>query len=185
MKKPSEDGREPVSSIAKEERPGSAAFVTCSPEETIRLGRRISKLLVPGDVIALVGELGTGKTCLTKGIAQGLGVPSDQFVRSASFVIVNRYDGRYPIWHIDAYRLDGPLDFVSLGYEELIDSGCIAVIEWAERVDNLLPPRAIQISLEHIAPTERRIHIDFTGLAPDRQTEWKNALGTPGDPRAQ
>jgi len=176
MKKPSEDGREPVSSIAEEERLESAAFVTRSPEQTIQLGRRISKLLVPGDVIALVGELGTGKTCLTKGIAQGLGVPSDQFVRSASFVLVNRYDGVYPIWHIDAYRLYGPVDFVALGYEELIDSGCIAVIEWAEQASDLLPTRAIRITLEHIAPTERRIHIDFNGLAPDRRPQWKHSL---------
>ena len=185
MKKPSEDGREPVSSIAEKERLESAAFVTRSPEETIQLGRRISKLLVPGDVIALIGELGTGKTCLTKGIAKGLGVPPDQFVRSASFVIVNRYDGKYPIWHIDAYRLGGPLDFVALGYEELIDSGCIAVIEWAERAGDLLPARAICIDLEHIAPTERRIHIDFSGLTQDRITGWRNTLSILGDLRAQ
>jgi tRNA threonylcarbamoyladenosine biosynthesis protein TsaE len=142
-------------------------------------------LLVPGDVIALVGELGTGKTCLTKGIAQGLGVPPDQFVRSASFVIVNRYDGTYPIWHIDAYRLDGPLDFVALGYEDLIDSGCIAVLEWAERASDFLPARAIRIHLEHVAPTERRIHIDFNGIAPDRKPEWRRTLSKPGDLGAQ
>ncbi len=176
MKRLSENDRDKIESVAERDRSRSVSLITHSPEDTIGLGREIGKLLVPGDVIALVGELGTGKTCLTKGIAQGLGVPPDQFVRSASFVLVNRYDGVHPIWHIDAYRLDSPLDFIALGYEELIDSGCIAVIEWAERAADLLPARAIHISLEHIAPTERRIHIDFTGLPPDRTTEWRRTL---------
>ncbi len=121
-------------------------------------------------------ELGTGKTCLTKGIAQGLRVPAEQFVRSPSFVIVNRYEGIHPIWHIDAYRLDSPLDFVALGYEDYIDSGCIAVIEWADRANDLLPARAIRIVLQHLAPTERRIHIDFSGLAQDRIPRWRHLL---------
>lgn len=154
----------------------TVVVVTRSPEETIELGQRISKLLVPGDVIALTGELGTGKTCLTKGIAQGLGVPAEQFVRSASFVLVNKYDGTVPIWHIDAYRLDSPLGFVALGYEEYLDSEGIAVIEWAERAADLLPPRTIQIALEHLAPTERRIQIDFSGISSERQPDWRRAL---------
>lgn len=176
MKRLSEKDRDKIESVAEREHSRSVSLITHSPEDTIGLGREIGKLLVPGDVIALVGELGTGKTCLTKGIARGLGVPPDQFVRSASFVLVNRYDGVYPIWHIDAYRLDGPLDFVALGYEELIDSGCIAVIEWAERASDLLPARAIQISFEHIAPTERRIQVDFSGVAADRKSRWRRAL---------
>ncbi len=91
-------------------------------------------------------------------------------------MLVNKYDGVYPVWHIDAYRLDSPLDFVALGYEELIDSGCIAVIEWAERAAELLPARTIRIALEHVAPTERRIRIDFSGLTVDRKAEWEHAL---------
>jgi tRNA threonylcarbamoyladenosine biosynthesis protein TsaE len=176
MKRLSENKPDPAKSAADEELSENASLISRSPEETIGLGREMGKLLVPGDVIALVGELGTGKTCLTKGIALGLGVPTDQLVRSATFVLVNRYDGLYPIWHIDAYRLNSPLDFIALGYEELIDSGCIAVIEWAERAADLLPARAIQISLEHIAPTERRIHIDFTGLTADRKPQWRHSL---------
>jgi tRNA threonylcarbamoyladenosine biosynthesis protein TsaE len=91
-------------------------------------------------------------------------------------VIVNRYEGIHPIWHIDAYRLDSPLDFVALGYEDYIDSGCIAVIEWADRANDLLPARAIRIVLEHLAPTERRIYIDFSGLAQDRIPRWRHLL---------
>ena len=136
----------------------------------------MAKLVRPGDVIALTGELGTGKTYLTKGIAHGLGVPAEQFVRSASFVLVNKYDGTYPIWHIDAYRLESSLEFVALGYEELIDSQCVAVIEWAEKAAELLPARTIRIALEHIAPTERRIQVDFSGLSPDRKDDWKRTL---------
>ena len=177
MKKLSENGRKPATSAGELQEDEAASFVTRSPEETVELGRNVAKLLHPGDVIALTGELGTGKTCLTKGIAQGLEVPAEQFVRSASFVLVNKYDGVYPIWHIDAYRLDSPLDFIALGYEEFIDSGCIAVIEWAERADELLPAKAIRITLEHLAPTERRVRIDFSGLPAARKPEWKHAFG--------
>ena len=178
MRKLSENGSTSAGSVDELEPDETVDFDSRSPAETVELGRSVAKLLHPGDVIALTGELGTGKTCLTKGIAQGLEVPAHQFVRSASFVLVNRYDGVYPIWHIDAYRLDNPLDFVALGYEELVDSECIAVIEWAERAGELLPARAIRIALEHIAPTERQIRIDFSGLSADRKAEWHRALGT-------
>jgi len=176
MKKLCEKGSTRVDSADEQERDGVVSFASRSPNETVELGRNVAKLLRPGDLIALTGELGTGKTCLTKGIAQGLGVPAEQFVRSASFVLVNKYDGVYPIWHIDAYRLESPLDFVALGYEELIDSGCIAVIEWAERAGELLPARTIRIALEHIAPTERQLRIDFSGLPADRKAQWERAL---------
>ena len=176
MRKLSESDAGQINPLAEQRQRESVSFITRSPEETIDLGREIGKLLAPGDVIALVGELGTGKTCLTKGIAQGLRVPAEQFVRSPSFVIVNRYEGIHPIWHIDAYRLDSPLDFVALGYEDYIDSGCIAVIEWADKANDLLPARAIRIVLEHLAPTERRIHIDFSGLAQDRIPRWRHSL---------
>ena len=129
MKKLSTNGAKRPRSVGERISDDAATFISRSTEETIELGRRLAKLVRPGDVIALTGELGTGKTYLTKGIAHGLGVPAEEFVRSASFVLVNRYNGTCPIWHIDAYRLDNPADFVSLGYEELIDSGCVAVIE--------------------------------------------------------
>jgi tRNA threonylcarbamoyladenosine biosynthesis protein TsaE len=176
MKKPSTNGVKPPRSANESERDGIVTIVSRSPEETVELGRRIAHLVRPGDIIALTGELGTGKTCLTQGIGRGLGVPAEQFVRSASFVIANRYDGVYPIWHIDAYRLDNPADFVALGYEELIDSGSVAVIEWAEKAGELLPARAVRIALAHVAPTERQIQIDFRSIPADRKAEWKRAL---------
>ena len=177
MKKLSESDTDTVNSLATQSDHDGATFITGSPEETIELGRRIGAMLVPGDVVALVGELGTGKTCFTKGIALGLGVPAEQFVRSASFVIVNRYDGAYPIWHVDAYRLDSPLDFVALGYEEYIDSECVAVIEWAEKTGDVLPARTVRISFEHLTPTERRIHVDFSGISTARKPQWRRVLG--------
>ena len=177
MKKLSDKGSTRAGSADERNQDELVSFDSRSPDQTFELGRNLARLLHPGDVVALTGELGTGKTCLTKGIASGLEVPAEQFVRSASFVLVNKYDGVYPIWHIDAYRLDSPLDFVALGYEELIDSGCIAVIEWAERASELLPARAIRIALEHISPTERHISIDLKGLVAERKSEWKRALG--------
>lgn len=177
MRKLSEKGSIRAGSTDERDRGEVVSFDSRSPDQTVELGISLARLLRPGDVVALTGELGTGKTCLTKGIAQGLEVPAEQFVRSASFVLVNKYDGVYPIWHIDAYRLDNPLDFVALGYEELIDSGCIAVIEWAERASELLPARTVRIAFEHVSPTERHIRIDLSGLVADRQSEWKRALG--------
>jgi len=176
MRKQSRRGVKPPRSAREPERDEIVTIVSRSPEETIELGRRIAHLVRPGDIIALTGELGTGKTCLTQGIGRGLGVSANQFVRSASFVIANRYDGVYPIWHIDAYRLDNPTDFVALGYEDLIDSGCVAVIEWAEKAAELLPARAVRIALEHVAPTERRIQIDFSGLSSERRPDWQSGL---------
>jgi len=176
MRRPSRKGVKPPRSAREPERDDIVTIVSRSPDETIALGIRIAHLVQPGDVMALTGELGTGKTCLTQGIGRGLGVPAEQFVRSASFVVVNRYDGVYPLWHIDAYRLDTPADFAALGYEELIDSGCVAVIEWAEKAAGLLPARTVQIALEHVAPTERRIQIDYSSIPAHRKPEWKRGL---------
>src|ERR1041385_6709378 len=94
-----------------------------SVEETISIGRRIGESLLAGDVVALLGELGAGKTYLTKGIARGLGVSAERAVNSPTFVLVNEYAGRFPLFHIDAYRLAGPEQLAALGFEEMCQGG--------------------------------------------------------------
>ena len=122
-----------------------SAFRTHSPEETQEIGVRIGCQLNPGDVVALIGDLGVGKTCLTQGVARGAGVYQDQTVNSPSYILINEYDGKIPVYHIDLYRLERLEDIVALGLEEYLDGDGICVIEWADRMEELLPENHIQV----------------------------------------
>ena len=123
------------------------AFRTHSPEETQEIGVRIGCQLRPGDVVALIGDLGVGKTCLTQGIARGAGVYQDQTVNSPSYILINEYEGEIPVYHIDLYRLQRLEDIVALGLEEYLEGDGICVIEWADRMSELLPEHCIQIRI--------------------------------------
>jgi tRNA threonylcarbamoyladenosine biosynthesis protein TsaE len=115
-------------------------------EETIAFGEALGRVLDIGVTVTLDGELGAGKTHLTKGIAAGLGVEHPERVNSPTFVLLQVYHGRCPLYHFDCYRLNDPGEFLELGYEEFLEEG-ICVIEWAERVsDHLLEPR-IEVTL--------------------------------------
>jgi tRNA threonylcarbamoyladenosine biosynthesis protein TsaE len=124
-----------------------AAFRTHSPEETQEIGVEIGRQLNPGDVVALIGDLGVGKTCLTQGIARGAGVYQDQTVNSPSYILVNEYEGKIPVYHIDLYRLQRLEDIVALGLEEYLEGDGICVIEWADRMGELLPEDCIQVKI--------------------------------------
>ncbi len=106
---------------------------------------RIGSQLSPGDVVALIGDLGAGKTCLTQGIAQGVGVYQNQTVNSPSYILINEYEGKIPIYHIDLYRLERLEDIVALGLEDYLDGDGICVIEWADRMGELLPESHIRV----------------------------------------
>lgn len=127
---------------------------TNSPEDTAELGRRLGRRLEAGDVLALTGPLGAGKTQLTRGLALGTGAASR--VTSPTFKLVNEYEGRVRLYHIDVYRLGGAEDLVALGSDEFFDGDGAAVVEWADRVAGALPA-------EHL-----RIEIDITGAASRR-----------------
>ena len=122
-------------------------FKTESPEETQALGEQIGKTLKQGDVIALIGDLGTGKTCLTQGIARGVGISSDEVVNSPSYILINEYNGKIPIYHIDLYRLEDSAEIAELGLSEYIEGDGICIIEWAERMADALPDTAIKIHI--------------------------------------
>ena len=113
--------------------------ITKSPDETISLGRELGNRLSAGDVIALTGELGTGKTTFTKGIAVGMGVKKIK-VRSPSFILINQIlGGRLPLYHFDLYRLNTLREIQGLGYEEYFYGVGVSVIEWAEKIKGILP----------------------------------------------
>ncbi len=120
-------------------------FQCSSPRQTIRLGRRIGRLLQAGDVVALQGELGAGKTTLTKGLALGCGFREPDRVASPTFVIEHVYPGRLTVFHIDAYRLRGAEDLLALSWEECEDG--VRVVEWAEKVSSLFPKDHLRIEL--------------------------------------
>lgn len=107
---------------------------TSSAEETRNLGEKLGKILIPGDIVLLYGTLGAGKTTLTQGIACGLDVPDDAYVRSPTFTLINEYFGRHPVYHIDLYRIDSPEEIEPLGLEELFYGKGITIVEWAGKL---------------------------------------------------
>ncbi len=132
-------------------------LITTSPEETIGLGQRLGALLKAGDVVALTGNLGSGKTCFTKGLALGLGVHPDTVITSASFALVNEYQGRCRFFHMDLYRLTGPVELASAGLEEFLFDAGVAAVEWADRVTEALPQERIDVEFAIIDDHRRQI----------------------------
>ncbi len=129
---------------------------TASPEATVALGRRLAERLELGDVLALSGDLGAGKTHLVKGICAGLGVPPAA-VTSPTFTIVNEYHGDGPVFHLDAYRIERPEEFFDLGYETYFFGDGVCLVEWPERVAALIPEHAVWLRLTHSGGDTRRI----------------------------
>jgi len=134
-------------------------YFTNSSEETIALGKKIGEVLKPGDVLGFYGELGSGKTTMIKGIAIGLGVKEENLVKSPSFIMINEYKGRYPIYHIDLYRIKNTEEILSIGLDEYIYGDGVCLIEWAEKAEGDLPENLIKVELEVVKPEERRVTI--------------------------
>ncbi|MBF0509910.1 MAG: tRNA (adenosine(37)-N6)-threonylcarbamoyltransferase complex ATPase subunit type 1 TsaE [Deltaproteobacteria bacterium] len=129
------------------------------PEATLNLGRRLGEMLTAGDVVALIGDLGSGKTLLTGGLARGLGVPEDYYVTSPTFTIINEYPGRLTLYHVDLYRQEHGLGDMDAEVEEVVYGKGVAVIEWAERWLEHLPEHCIEIHLSQTGPLSRRCRI--------------------------
>ena len=126
-----------------------------SPEETRELGTRLGELAEPGDIYLLSGNLGTGKTCLTQGIAWGLG--SQEYALSPTFVLMRELKGRLPLYHIDLYRLDRIEEISDLGLDEYLYGRGVSVIEWAEKGISVLPSEHLLIKIEYLGDTERSL----------------------------
>lgn len=135
-------------------------FTSNSPEETIEFGRKLSSQLKGGEVIAVCGALGSGKTHLIKGIASGVGAAESKKVTSPTFVIINEYKGRFDIYHIDAYRLESLSEFEMLGFDDYCHSESIVLIEWADKVESVLRDISyIRTELFHAGQNIRKIHL--------------------------
>ncbi|GAB6179601.1 tRNA (adenosine(37)-N6)-threonylcarbamoyltransferase complex ATPase subunit type 1 TsaE [Desulfotomaculum defluvii] len=136
---------------------------TSTPEETKQLGEKLATLLIPGDVICLNGDLGAGKTAFSQGVARGLGVSGA--VTSPTFTLINEYEGRLPLYHFDVYRLSGPEDMEDLGYEDYFYGQGVCLIEWAEKVKEVLPRELLNINLfrESNAESVRNICFEPVG----------------------
>jgi tRNA threonylcarbamoyladenosine biosynthesis protein TsaE len=145
-----------------------------SPEETFRIGCVLADGLKAGDVVALTGELGSGKTCLTQGIASGLGVPEGYAVTSPTFTLINEYTGRQmPLYHLDVYRLAGCADLPDMGYDEYLSGRGVMVIEWAEKIREAVPVGALFILMTYLDEYVRKIVIS---CCPDRIGFWQRTL---------
>jgi len=153
-----------------------------SPEDTARLGEEFGRLLSAGDIVCLYGELGAGKTVLSKGLATGLGVAGRKTVRSPSFVLIHRYHGRMPVYHADLYRLSDPMEIADIGLRELLGGDGVAMIEWADKLESSLPSDRLDISLEHRNEEARLITIRAQGSRYRTLVEqWQRRqhMGTP------
>ena len=130
---------------------------------TETFGRRLGKCLFPGAVIALIGPLGAGKTHLTRAIAEGLHVRNPAEVNSPTFVLIQEYPARLPIYHFDAYRLTGSREFADLGANEYFEGDGVCIVEWADKVEATLPTEQLRIAIEVVDEHRRRFALTATG----------------------
>jgi tRNA threonylcarbamoyladenosine biosynthesis protein TsaE len=143
-------------------------FLSVNPAQTEKSGRNLGRFLCPGDNITLTGELGSGKTLFTKGIAHGLGIEHPEYVNSPSFVIAKEYNGKIKLYHLDLYRLDDLRDIEYLGIREYLNGDGVVVIEWAERMENTLPAEYLNIHIEITGIKKRRFWCRPHGKRYDR-----------------
>ena len=148
-------------------------IISNSVKETIGIGKALANNLAAGDIVCLFGELGSGKTVLTKGIAFGLGIKNSR-INSPSFVLIREYpQGRIPLYHFDLYRLKAQKDILALGYQEYLYDEGVAVIEWADRLKYLLPKEFLKVELSVRGESKRRLEFSARG---ERYKELLNAL---------
>jgi len=142
---------------------GSLDFLSHSPEQTLRIGIRLGELIQPGDVICMAGDLGTGKTTIARGIARGWG--SLDLVTSPTFVLINEYRraDAMRLYHFDAFRLSGSTDAVDIGLLELFEDHASILVEWPERVAEVIPDQRLWISLRWVDESRRGLHFDALG----------------------
>src|SRR5204862_6390012 len=143
----------------------SIVVETADLSGTQSLGRRLADQLFPGAVIALVGPLGAGKTHLVRAIAEGLGIADSRAVTSPTFVLIQEYTARLPIYHFDAYRLRTAAEFADLGVHEYLEGDGVCLVEWADRVEACLPAEHLQITITITGETRRRFRVEGYGAA--------------------
>jgi tRNA threonylcarbamoyladenosine biosynthesis protein TsaE len=155
----------------------SYLFLSHSPAATLSLGKRMGELLEPESIIALIGELGCGKTLLTRGVCAGLGVPLRQ-VNSPTFVMVNEYRGRLPVFHMDLYRFGSIADGFDIGIMDYLSRAeyGVMIIEWAEKILSLLPADLLKVEFQTLSARKRQISFSASG---NRFGKFFKELGLP------
>ncbi len=140
-------------------------LITRSPDETRALGAAMGRWLDRPAVIALTGELGSGKTCFVQGLAEGLDVPPEFYVTSPSYTLINEYPGRLPLYHVDLYRLDSVDDSADIGLDEALHGDGVAAIEWPDRLPegSIIDPISIHISEAEGGDDQRKFEVTATG----------------------
>ena len=149
-------------------------FRTDSADDTAELGRKLGSMLQRGDNVCLIGDLGSGKTAFTGGLAKGLGISG--YITSPTFTIVNEYEGRLPLYHFDVYRISDADEMLDTGYYEYIDGDGVTVIEWADLIKEILPSERIEVHIEkndQVRSDSRTITIRFIG---ERTAEYERRL---------
>ena len=141
------------------------AYTSLGSSETLELGKRLGERFQKGDNVALFGNLGSGKTLLVKGICQGFADIPPEVVQSPTFVYLNIYPGRSPVYHFDVYRMRGVEDFLSMGFEDYFFRESLCCIEWTERIQSILPAKTIHVRLTHLGGDRRLIEIPLSEAA--------------------
>lgn len=139
----------------------SLALISMSAEETRSLGHYLGRLAMPGDLYLLVGPLGAGKTCLVQGLASGLGISG--YALSPSFVLVRELKGRLPLYHIDLYRLENPIEVIGLGLDEYFNRRGVSAVEWADRAADHLPRENLLIEITYLGESKRQLVLRPSG----------------------
>jgi len=137
-------------------------ITTKNPQETMKFAARLGKLLKKGDIVCFFGDLGSGKTTFIKGLAQGMNIDQTK-VNSPTFVLMNAYKGKLPLFHFDFYRLEGIGEINTIGYDEFIYGDGVAVIEWADRLKGNYPKEYLKVKLKHKKLNERVITMSAIG----------------------
>jgi len=146
-------------------------ITTRSPEETKLLSEGIAPLLVPGDVLVLAGDLGAGKTTFVQGLAKGLGIV--ERVTSPTFILMKEYQGgRFPLMHLDVYRLERIQEVIDLGLDEYLDPSYVVAVEWGDKVEPLLPRQHLKVELNHGGADTRTVRLTARG------THWETRMET-------
>lgn len=140
-------------------------MISNSDNETRSFGRQLGKVLPKNSIVCFFGDLGAGKTTLIKGIVSAVTEIPEEHVNSPTFTYLNIYPGTIPIYHFDLYRIDNPEDFLHMGFEDFFSSEGICCIEWSERIQELLPKRALRVTISHLSEDTRKIEL----LSPEEQ----------------
>ncbi len=143
-------------------------LISRSPEQTEHLGRLMGRQLNPGMFLALRGELGGGKTCFTRGVVAAVAPESACLVASPTFAIMNEYPGTVPVYHFDFYRLGGAGEILELGFDDYFHGTGVCIVEWSERLEEVLPAERLEITFAHAGDDLRTITLEAHGAAPEK-----------------